>query len=219
MARTVKLTLLLSYLFIILLLSPIFAAGKVTTASGLESGLMFNLVKLPSLAWKAQTGFDIGYRFLISSGSIFQKDNTNQTFSAGLLLRADYFSFAPSALLADGNLYRGFHGYGLGLGAAMIYEPASLTIFNFPAALLADASIQIRVTEYTNTPLTGAQIGCTGSFGLRLSEVFKLGKRAFDVVVRLPYGYTVMAGASMISAGLSLGFELGKAASRDESAP
>lgn len=219
MARSVKLTVILSYLLITLLLAPCFAMWNVTASSELDSGLMFNLVKLPSLEWKAQTGFQIGYKLFLSSDSIFNKDKFYRPLLAGLLFRADYFSFGSSALLSDGNLYRGFHGYGLGLGASLLLAPRAMTIFNYPAAFLADASAQIRVSEYAGTPLAGAQIAGTGSLGIRLSEVFRLKNRTFNLLIRIPFGYTTMAGASMISTGLSLGFELGKAASRDESAP
>lgn len=219
MARSVKLKVILSCLLITLLLAPSFAFGDVTASSALDSGLMFNLVKLPSLEWKAQTGFQIGYRLFLSSNSIFNRDNFKRPFHAGFLFRVDYFSFGSSALLSDGNLYRGFHGYGLGLGASLLFAPEAMTIFNVQAAFVADASAQIRVSEYLGTSLAGAQIAGTGSFGIRLSEVFRLENRTFNLLVRVPFGYTTMAGASMISAGLSLGFELGNAPSRDERAP
>jgi len=219
MTRSVKLSAILLFLIVPCLLAPSFVFGDVTASSELDSGLMFNLVKLPSLEWKAQTGFQIGYRLLLSIDSIFNKDKFYRPLRAGLLFRADYFSIGSSALLSDGNLYRGFHGYGLGLGASIVLVPRAMTIFNFPAAFLTDASAQIRVSEYAGTPLAGAQFAGTGALGIRLSEVFRLENRTFNLLIRIPFGYTTMAGASMLSAGLSLGFELGKAASRDESAP
>lgn len=218
MARSGKLVAILFLLTFPPLFVSGFAFGDVTTSSNLESGLMFNLVKLPSLELKAQTGFQIGYKLFIYSESYLNKDQLSRPLRAGLMFRADYFSFSASSLLSDGNLYRGFYGYGLGLGAFIVLTPNSMTIFNVPIAFMADISAQIRVTEYTDTPLAGAQVCGTGSLGVQVAEIFKLKNRTFNLLIKLPVSYTTMAGATMVSTGLSIGFELRKVRHRNESA-
>lgn len=214
MVRCAKITSLLIFSLFMVIPMPIHAdsIGKLTATSELDSGIMFNLVKLPSLAFKAQSGFKIGYKLLIIGENILKDAPGDQPWTAGLLLGADYFSFASSSLLSDGNLYRGFHGYGMGLGAAFLYRPEKMTLFGIPITFLGDWSAHIRITEYAGTSLSGAQLAGVGSIGIRFSDVFTLGKQNFNISIRIPCNYTTMAGASMISTGLSFGIAPGKPA-------
>lgn len=212
----------LPVLALLLALIPHQAKADPLFSLNLEGGGLAAMTCLPGLSCAAQIGAQAQASLTMLSRSLEAELNGPEHGDPGIAvagtasLMAGIFEFGQSGIAGDGNLCRGFWGFGAGGSLGFLASGFRAPFFRArPASLRFEVGAGLRVAEYTGTGLIFAYASAFGN----LSYEMPLGKAA-AVSVGIPFEAAFRSGGVMIIGGISVGIRSGWAKPvSEESAP
>lgn len=212
----------LPVLALLLALVPHQAPADPLFSLSLDGGGLVSMTRLPGLSCAAQIGAQAQASLTMLSRSLEAELNGPEHGDPGIAvagtasLKAGVFEFGQSGIAGDGNLYRGFWGFGAGASLGFLASGFRAPFFRArPASLRFEAGAGLRVAKYTGTGLIFAYASAFG----QLSYEMPLG-RAAAVSVGIPFEAAFRSGGVMIIGGVSVSIRTGWAKPvEEESAP